>query len=293
MPVVIGVKFKNSNKIYYFDPNGIEFHENEGVVVETVCGLEYAIVAIPNKEVSEKEIKKDLKQIVRKATHKDEIRVAENAKKKPEIMRIAKEIIKARNMQMKLVDCDYTLDGKKLMLYFTAGGRIDFRDLAKDLASHFKVRIELRQITERDEIKHKGVLAPCGRPCCCATFMTDFDKVSLKMAKIQGLSLSPTKVSGMCGKLMCCLRYENDFYVEQSKKIPAMNSEVTTPDGKGICCACNLLRGTVSVKTENDGVINVTEYPVEQLKFQRKKDTGKHQKTDIDEDTDELPDTDE
>ena len=214
MSVVIGVKFKSSNKIYYFSPEGTEFSEGEGVIVETARGVEYGKVMAANKEVPESEIVPPLKPVIRKATPADDKQLEANEKLKENALKTAAEKIARHNLVMKLVDAEYTFDRNKVILYFTADGRIDFRELVKDLASALKVRIELRQIYERDDTKMRGALAACGRPCCCATHLPDFEKVSVKMAKIQGLSLNPSKISGVCGRLMCCLKYENDYYAE-------------------------------------------------------------------------------
>lgn len=267
MPTIIGVKFKNSNKAYYFAPLDIEFAEGDGVIVETVRGMEYGVVSLANTEIAEEELKQPLKNVLRKATKRDDQIFEENERKRPETLRIAEERVSVHGLDMKIVDAEYTFDGKKLLIYFTAGARVDFRDLVKDLASFFHTRIELRQISEREDIKIRGAMAPCGRPCCCTTFLNDFEKVSLKMAKVQNLSLNPTKINGMCGRLMCCLAYENDFYQEQNKKMPPLGSEITTVDGVGTCESCDLLRGCCKVRFAREDGVTEQSYPVDEVTF--------------------------
>ena len=209
MAKVVGVKFKNSSKIYYFAPTEESYDLYSGVIVETAKGPEYGTVVFGVKEVSDKECVQPLKPVVRKATRRDAETVKRNEEKVADAMKLAEEKVKGRNLKMKLVGCEFSFDGKKVVFYFTAEGRVDFRELVKDLASAFHLRIELRQVGIRDETKLIGGIAPCGRSCCCGTCMPDFRKVSIKMAKTQGLSLNPTKISGLCGRLMCCLEYEN------------------------------------------------------------------------------------
>ncbi|MEG1508985.1 MAG: regulatory iron-sulfur-containing complex subunit RicT, partial [Clostridia bacterium] len=211
MSIIVGVKFKKMSKIYYFDPSDIAFEVGEGVIVETARGIEYGTVAIANKDVSEEDVVLPLKPVIRKAVEEDVKQVEQNEKDKIYAIKVCKEMIEKRNLVMKLIDAEYTFDRSKVIYYFTAEGRVDFRDLVKDIASVLRIRIELRQIYERDDIKIRGALAPCGRPCCCANHLQDFEKVSIKMAKTQGLALNPAKISGVCGKLMCCLKYENDY----------------------------------------------------------------------------------
>ena len=218
---VVGIKFKNGGKLYYFAPKkGDVYARNMPVVVETSRGLEYAWVAYPEKEVEDDEVVQPLKPVIRIATEKDTEFYESCQAKRPQAMQTCKEKILAHNLEMKLVDCEYAFDGSKIIFYFTSASRVDFRELVKDLASTFKNRIELRQVGTRDETKYLGGIAPCGRICCCAGNMPEFKKVSVKMAKTQGLSLNPGKISGLCGRLMCCLSYENDYYVEASKKMP-------------------------------------------------------------------------
>ena len=261
MAIIVGIKFKNTAKVYYFDPNGIEFKEGDGAVVETARGLEYATVTIPNKEVPDSEIVQPLKPVVRKATDEDEERVKKNLADKEHALKVIREKVADMKLDMKLVDAEYTFDRSKLIFYFTAEGRVDFRELVRILASIFKIRIELRQIYERDDTKMRGALAPCGRACCCTTHLPDFEKVSIKMAKVQGLSLNPQKISGVCGGLMCCLKYENDYYSETFKLMPKVGSKVKTPDGDGTVESNDLLKQTARVKVMlRDGSFDVKTY---------------------------------
>lgn len=271
MAQIIGVKFRNTGKIYYFAPKAEEYRKGNGVIVETARGVEYAIVAIERKEVDDSEIVQPLKSVIRKATEKDIERHKQNLKKEPEVKKLAEETIAAHGLKMKLIDAEYTFDGSKLVLYFTAPGRIDFRELVKELASLFHVRIELRQVGIRDETKILGGIAPCGRVCCCASCLPDFRKVSIKMAKVQGLSLNPGKISGLCGRLMCCLEYENEFYSQAYKKMPKVGSSVSTPDGKGTVIGLNMLRSTVKVKIEKDGGdLLYKDFAVSDIKFNKR-----------------------
>ena len=268
---VVGIKFKNGGKLYYFSPKkGDVYTRNMPVVVETSRGLEYAWVAYPEKEVYDEDVVQPLKPVVRIATEKDTEFYESCQAKRPQAMQTCKEKILAHNLEMKLVDCEYAFDGSKIIFYFTSATRVDFRELVKDLASTFRNRIELRQVGTRDETKYLGGIAPCGRICCCAGNMPEFKKVSVKMAKTQGLSLNPGKISGLCGRLMCCLSYENDYYVETSKKMPKIGSEVGTPEGKAIVAAVNMLRLEVKVKMDdkNGGWI-YKDYPVEDVRFKK------------------------
>ena len=220
MEKIVGVKFKNTAKIYYFSPNGEKYKKDDGVIVETARGVEYGTITMEEKEVDDKEIVQPLKPIIRRATKNDLERLKRNEEKASEAYKVCNEKIAEHKLDMKLVGAEYTFDGSKIIFSFSAPGRIDFRDLVKDLASVFRIRIELRQIGIRDETRLLGGLAPCGRPCCCSSCMSDFKKVSIKMAKNQGLSLNPSKISGLCGRLMCCLAYENDYYKDVYKKMP-------------------------------------------------------------------------
>lgn len=271
MVKVVGIKFKNGGKLYYFQPKGGDVYtRNMPVIVETSRGIEYAWVAYPEREVEEKDIVSPLKPIVRIATKKDTEFYQACEEKKPKTMQICKEKIAAHGLQMKLVDCEYAFDGSKIVFYFTSENRVDFRELVKDLASTLHTRIELRQVGIRDETKYLGGIAPCGRVCCCAGNMPEFKKVSVKMAKAQGLSLNPVKISGLCGRLMCCLGYEIDHYVETSKKMPKVGSEVDTPDGKALVASVNMLKMEVLVK-QDDGRGNIAykTFPSSQIKFKK------------------------
>ncbi|MDD3831353.1 MAG: stage 0 sporulation family protein [Clostridia bacterium] len=267
MQNIVGIRFKDAGKIYYFDPKNIEFELGDGAVVETVRGIEYGNVAIANKEVPSSEIVGQLKEVIRKATDKDEQTHVKNLAKRDSAMEKAREKIDKHNLKMKLIDAEYTFDSSKVIFYFTADGRIDFRELVKDLASVFHIRIELRQVGIRDECRQLGGLGPCGRPCCCSAHLGDFERVSIKMAKTQGLSLNPTKISGLCGRLMCCLKYENDHYTETSKIMPVVDSEITTPDGKGRVTSVDLLHRTVKAEVEvSNGATEIRSYTLEQIK---------------------------
>ncbi|MBQ3069875.1 MAG: stage 0 sporulation family protein, partial [Clostridia bacterium] len=233
MAQIVGVRFKNTGKIYYFDPKGVEYAKGTVVVVETARGQECGEIAIENREVDEASLHKPLKVVVRAADDIDIRRAAENEAKKQQAMKTCQQRIDAHKLDMKLVDVEYAFDHSKIIFYFTANGRVDFRMLVKNLASIFKTRIELRQIGVRDEAKMLGGIGPCGRPICCRTFLSDFTPVSIKMAKEQGLSLNPVKISGTCGRLMCCLKYEQDSYEDLLRKTPRVGSVVSTPDGEG------------------------------------------------------------
>jgi len=266
MAIVVGIRYKNSGKTYYFDPKGQQYNEGDNVICETARGLEYGTVVTPNKEVPDKSIVPPLRPVLRRATEEDETRHAENLAKRQYVMKTTQEKVGKHNLDMKIVDAEYTFDRQKIIVYFTADGRVDFRELVKDLASVFHVRIELRQIYERDDIKMRGALAVCGRPCCCTTFLNDYEKVSIKMAKVQGLSLNPQKISGCCGKLMCCLKYENPYYQEIFKRMPKINSAVVTPDGKGLVAGHDLLAQEVKVKfLSEDGTQEIKSYPLEKI----------------------------
>ena len=288
MVKVVGIKFKNSGKLYYFAPRqGDVYERNMPVVVETARGLEYAWVAYPGKEVADDEIVPPLKPVIRIASENDTRVYEENQTKKPKAMQICKEKIAKFNLDMKLIDCEYAFDGSKIIFYFTSANRVDFRELVKELASAFRNRIELRQVGTRDEAKYLGGIAPCGRVCCCAGNMPEFKKVSVRMAKTQGLSLNPAKISGLCGRLMCCLSYENEYYSEASKKMPKVGGEVGTPEGKAIVVSVNMLKMDVKVKIDdrNGGWI-YKDYPVDELRFKRNSKALPEEEGD---DSDELP----
>jgi len=269
MAKIVGIKFAHAHKVYYFDPEKEFYKEGTGVVVETARGTEYGKVVIEPKEVDDSSIVQPLKPILRRASRKDEERVKKNEEKRPGAMKIAQEKITAHGLNMKLVDCEFSFDGSKVIFYFSAVGRIDFRELVKDLAAAFRVRIELRQIGIRDETRMLGGFGPCGRECCCASCMPDVKKVTIKMAKTQGLSLNPGKISGLCGRLMCCLDYENYHYSESYKKMPKIGGEVTTPEGKGTVVTINMLKMEVVCKIENKGEFTYKTFPVDQLKFKK------------------------
>lgn len=253
MQKVVGVRFRRAGKIYYFDPGNLELSPPQDVIVETSRGLEFGEIVQEVKEVNEEEIVPPLRLVRRIATETDYRQLAENREKEKEAMRICQEKIEKHNLEMKLVDVEYTFDHNKIIFYFTAEGRVDFRDLVRDLASVFRTRIELRQIGVRDEAKIVGGLGPCGRSLCCATFLGDFGSVSIRMAKEQNLSLNPTKISGICGRLMCCLRYEADHYECTRRCCPAPGEQVSTPYGDGKVISLNVLKKTLMVGLAENG----------------------------------------
>jgi cell fate regulator YaaT (PSP1 superfamily) len=250
MAEIIGVRFKNVGKVYYFDPDGKQLEKGSKVIVETSRGIECGEVAMKNRQVSEDKLVQPLKKLIRMATVEDLKRVEENHKKEKTAFQICLKKIAAHKLEMKLVDVEYTFDNSKILFYFTADGRVDFRELVKDLASVFHTRIELRQIGVRDEAKMLGGLGICGRPFCCSSFLNGFQPVSIKMAKEQGLSLNPAKISGICGRLMCCLKYEQETYIEKQHAVPAIGTAVMTPEGRGTVAERNLLAETVSVRMD-------------------------------------------
>ncbi len=252
MATVIGVRFKEVGKVYYFDPDGLTLKKGEKVIVETVRGIECGEVAMDNREISDEEIVKPLKKLIRIATPEDIATVTENKKKEKEAFDICQKKIMAHGLDMKLVDVEYTFDGGKILFYFTADGRVDFRDLVKDLAGVFRTRIELRQIGVRDESKMLGGLGICGRPFCCGSFLGEFHPVSIKMAKEQGLSLNPAKISGACGRLMCCLKYEQVAYEHLLKITPKPGAIVETAEGAGTVTEMSLLTGWLKIKLHNN-----------------------------------------
>lgn len=252
MATVIGVRFKEVGKVYYFDPDGLTLKKGEKVIVETVRGIECGEVAMDNREISDEEIVKPLKKLIRIATPEDVETVKENKKKEKEAFDICQKKIMAHGLDMKLVDVEYTFDGGKILFYFTADGRVDFRDLVKDLAGVFRTRIELRQIGVRDESKMLGGLGICGRPFCCGSFLGEFHPVSIKMAKEQGLSLNPAKISGACGRLMCCLKYEQVAYEHLLKITPKPGAIVETAEGAGTVTEMSLLTGWLKIKLHNN-----------------------------------------
>lgn len=267
MATVIAVRFQKAGKLYYFDPAGIWANPGDHVIVETVRGIELGEVITSAREVPDEAIVAPLKNVLRLATEDDLRRAEANAKNEKMAFDLCLEKIAARKLEMKLISVEYTFDNSKVIFYFTANGRVDFRELVKDLAAVLKTRIELRQIGVRDEAKMLGGLGSCGRPICCGTFLGDFQPVSIKMAKEQNLSLNPTKISGQCGRLMCCLKYEQDYYEETLKKLPKVGKEVLTPDGVGNIVEINVLRERVKVKLRlSDDTFDVREYPIDDVK---------------------------
>lgn len=268
---VVGVKFRNAGKVYYFDPNGIEVERGQAVIVETANGIEYGTIMIPSLMIEEEELTNPLKSVLRIATEEDKLTEEENRKREAEAMLICQEKIDKHNPEMKLISAEFAFDRSKILFNFTAEGRVDFRDLVKDLASVFKTRIELRQIGVRDETKICGGIGICGRELCCCTYLSDFASVSIKMAKEQGLSLNPTKISGLCGRLMCCLKNEAETYEDLNSKLPDVGSVVTTPDGiTGQVQSVNVLRQLVKVVVTVDDEKELREYSVEDIRFKRR-----------------------
>lgn len=245
---VTGIKFKPAGKVYYFDTGPFELEKGSEVIVETSRGVEYGFVAFSNKEVDEAELKAELKPILRPATTEDKEHYEQNIAEADRAIKRCAEIVAAHNLVMNLIDCEYTFDRNKLIFYFTAEGRVDFRNLVKDLASEFKTRIELRQVGVRDEAKLIQCLGPCGIRTCCSSWLGDFAPVSIKMAKDQSLSLNPTKISGVCGRLMCCLKYEHDHYMEVNKTLPNEGEIVETPSGRALTLSSHAIKEEVSVK---------------------------------------------
>lgn len=273
MTKVIGVRFRKAGKIYYFSPGEADIKVGQHVIVETARGIEYGYVVLGTHEVDDKKVIQPLKPVIRMATEADEEIECRNKEKEKEAYKICLEKIKKHELDMKLIDTEYTFDNNKVLFYFTADGRIDFRDLVKDLASVFKTRIELRQIGVRDETKIVGGIGICGRPLCCASYLSEFIPVSIKMAKEQNLSLNPTKISGVCGRLMCCLKYEEETYEELNGRLPNIGDYVTTDDGlKGEVHSVSILRQLVKViVTVNGDEKEIREYRVDQLRFRPKK----------------------
>mgnify|MGYP000823654673 FL=1 len=273
---IVGVRFRKAGKIYYFDPAGMEIETGTHVIVETARGIEFGTVMIPPREMEEDGVVQPLKPVIRIATEADEITEQKNKEKEKEAFQICLEKIAKHKLEMKLVEAEYTFDNNKLLFYFTADGRIDFRELVKDLASVFRTRIELRQIGVRDETKILGGIGICGRPLCCSTYLSEFIPVSIKMAKEQNLSLNPTKISGVCGRLMCCLKNEEETYEYLNSRLPNVGDYVTTIEGlKGEVQSVSVLRQLVKVIVEVNDEKEIREYPAADLKFKprrRKKD---------------------
>lgn len=271
MTKVIGVRFRKTGKIYYFAPEDLPIEKGQYVIVETARGVEYGLVVLGIREIEDEKITQPLKSVIRIATEEDDEIEANNKEKEKKAFEICFEKIEKHGLDMKLIDAEYTFDNNKLLFYFTADGRIDFRELVKDLAAVFKTRIELRQIGVRDETKVVGGYSICGRPLCCNTYLTEFIPVSIKMAKEQNLSLNPTKISGVCGRLMCCLKNEEDTYEELNSRLPSVGDTVTTADGlKGEVSSVSVLRQLVKVIVEVNDEKEIREYKVEDLKFKRR-----------------------
>ena len=272
MTKIVGVRFRNAGKIYYFDPLDMDMETGTHVIVETARGIEFGVVMIPTKEMDDSEITKPLKPVIRIATEEDEKQQAMNKEKQERAYRICLEKIEKHGLEMKLIQAEYTFDNNKLLFYFTADDRIDFRELVKDLAAVFRTRIELRQIGVRDETKILGGMGICGRELCCATYLSEFVPVSIKMAKEQNLSLNPTKISGVCGRLMCCLKNEQETYEYLNSRLPEVGEMVTTNDGlKGEVQNVSVLRQLVKVKVDVNGEKELREYKASQLKFKPRK----------------------
>ena len=270
MAKIVGIKFKRTAKVYYFDPIGLKPKKGDTMIVETARGVEYGAVVLEVKDVPDKEVIQPLKPVIRIATEADLNKIRKDEHRAKDCIKVAAEKVAARNLKMKVIDAEYTFDNGKLVFYFTAAGRVDFRDLVKDLASAFHSRIELRQVGIRDETRLLGGIAPCGRVVCCASCLPDFRKVTIKMAKTQGLSLNPAKISGLCGRLMCCLEYENEHYSETYKLMPKIGSEVDTPDGKAIVVTNNMLTMVITTKRQaQDGGFTYKEYKLSEIKVKR------------------------
>lgn len=268
---IVGVRFRTAGKIYFFAPGDLNITKGDHVIVETARGIEYGTVVGGAREVEDDKVVQPLKPVLRIASQKDDEQAAKNKEKEKDAFKICLEKIQAHGLEMKLIDAEYTFDNNKVLFYFTADGRVDFRELVKDLASVFRTRIELRQIGVRDETKIRGGIGNCGRPLCCHSYLSEFIPVSIKMAKEQGLSLNPTKISGVCGRLMCCLKHEEDTYEELNRKLPNPGDRVTTPEGdEGEVHSVNVLRQRVKVIVVENDEKEIKEYAVEELKFKRR-----------------------
>ena len=283
MVKIVGVRFRNAGKVYYFDPKGYKIKAGDHVIVETARGVEYGTVIGGIRDVTDDRVVQPLKAVIRVATQEDDLRAEKSRAKEKDAMRICNEKIRKHKLDMKLIDAEYTFDNNKVLFYFTADGRIDFRELVKDLAAVFKMRIELRQIGVRDETKILGGIGICGRVLCCNSFLSEFAPVSIKMAKEQNLSLNPTKISGVCGRLMCCLKNEEDTYEYLNSKLPNIGESVTTIDGvRGEVQSVNVLRQKVKVLVDAGDEKELREYDVRELKFKpkrRKEKGGKGEKS--------------
>lgn len=283
---VIGVRFRTAGKVYFFNPLSFEIEAGNHVIVETARGVEYGTVVIGPREVEDEKVIQPLKEVIRVATPKDDETELKNKEKEKEAFQICLKKIKKHNLDMKLVDTEYTFDNNKVLFYFTADGRIDFRELVKDLAAIFKTRIELRQIGVRDETKILGGIGICGRPLCCHSYLSEFVPVSIKMAKEQNLSLNPTKISGVCGRLMCCLKNEEETYEELNSRLPSVGDDVTSPEGyKGEVLSVSVLRQLVKVVVDINDEKEIREYKVGDISFKPKK---RKEKIKIDKELKEL-----
>lgn len=273
---VVGVKFSDGGKIYDFSPNQLHVNIGDKVIVETVRGLDCGVVATPIKTMDVAETDEPLKDVLRIATNQDLAQVKKIQSLNKKYLEETKKIVESFGLEMKIISCDTSFDEQKININFTSENRVDFRELVKELGSRFKARIELRQIGARDEVKIMGGLGPCGKVCCCREFLKDFEHVSIKMPKVQGLSLNPTKISGLCGRLMCCLGYENAHYSETFRLMPRINSEVETPEGKGTVVYNNLLKRLVQVRIgkKDDPTSQILEFPLDKIKIKAKNNIG-------------------
>lgn len=273
---IVGVKFADGGKIYDFSPNNLLVNIGDKVIVETVRGLDFGTVATPIKTIERAETDEPLKDVVRIATHQDLAQIKKIKALNKKFLEETKKIVEDFGLEMKIISCDTSFDEQKININFTSENRVDFRELVKELGSRFKARIELRQIGARDEVKIMGGLGPCGKVCCCREFLKDFEHVSIKMPKVQGLSLNPTKISGLCGRLMCCLGYENGHYSETFRLMPRINSEVETPEGKGTVVYNNLLKRLVQVRMgkKDDPTSQILEFPLDKIKIKAKNNVG-------------------
>jgi cell fate regulator YaaT (PSP1 superfamily) len=267
MVKVVGVRFKKAGKVYYFDPDQFEIDAGANVIVETARGIEFGEAVIPTREISDDEIVAPLKKVMRVATEEDVKHASDNSRKEKEAFATCLQKIRDHNLEMKLIDVEYTFDNNKILFYFTADGRVDFRELVKDLAAVFKTRIELRQIGVRDESKMMGGIGVCGRVLCCSSYLGEFQPVSIKMAKEQGLSLNPTKISGTCGRLMCCLKYEQDAYESIIKRAPKTGAIVETPEGQGVVVETYLIREIVKVRLDKGNETDLRSYKFNEIKL--------------------------
>lgn len=273
---IVGVKFADGGKIYDFSPNDLLVNIGDKVIVETVRGLDFGTVATPIKTIEREDADEPLKDVVRIATHQDLAQIKKIKALNKKFLEETKKIVEDFGFEMKIISCDTSFDEQKININFTSENRVDFRELVKELGSRFKARIELRQIGARDEVKIIGGLGPCGKVCCCREFLKDFEHVSIKMPKVQGLSLNPTKISGLCGRLMCCLGYENAHYSETFRLMPRINSEVETPEGKGTVVYNNLLKRLVQVRIgkKDDPTSQILEFPLDKIKIKAKNNIG-------------------